>query len=93
MLRILTITVLVGLVVGNAAGKPLFEPLGPIRRMPTHTYRGMTGSMVELKDGSLLFALPVLGQSRYTGIVGRRSIDGGRTWSEAFPMQPHVPGT
>ena len=95
MLKMLVIMGLVSLVVGSSgcADEVLFEHMGPIVPMPTHTYRGMTGSMVELNDGSLLFAVPVLGESQYSGIVGRKSTDGGRTWSDEFPMQPRIPGT
>jgi len=72
--------------------RTLFEDLGPVRAMPTGTYRGMTGSIVKLRDGSLLWALPALGDAPLTGIVGRISADGGRTWGKSFSMQPSVPG-
>jgi sialidase-1 len=72
--------------------RTLFEDLGPVTAMPTGTYRGMTGSIVKLKDGSLLWALPALGDAPLTGIVGRISTDGGRTWGKSFSMQPGVPG-
>jgi len=51
------------------------------------------GDIVELKDGTLLFALhnsPVLVPNR--GILARTSTDRGRTWSEQSVLVPHLRG-
>ena len=88
---------------GEAGTKALFEDLGPVRPLSTSIfYRGYTGSIVALKDGSLLWALPVLrdappsgvvsGQVLSFGIEGRISTDGGRTWRKPFSIQPAIPG-
>ena len=79
----------------NSSVGALFEDMGSIKPMPTRWYAGLTGSIIKLQDeeGSLLWALPVLGESPFTGIVGRKSTDGGRTWGKPFSMQPSIPGT
>jgi sialidase-1 len=72
-------------------GAALFED---IRVVPlpkqTYGYRGMPGSMVELKDGRLL-----LSYSRMTpegqgdgSIAGKYSTDKGKTWGEEFILVP-----
>ena len=50
---------------------------------PTSTHRGLTGSIVELKDGSLLFAYGF-------PVMARKSLDGGRTWGPEFLIQENV---
>src|SRR5258708_6408991 len=60
---------------------------------PNRTHRGATGSMVELKDGSLLFAHANpehWTDNTRSGIVGRISRDRGRSWENPFVMQKHV---
>ena len=98
LVKTLAMVCVIGLVADplmtETEAQTLFEDMGPVKPMPTRTYRGMTGSIIRLKDaeGSLLWALPVLGESPFTGIVGRKSTDGGRTWGEPFSMQPAIPG-
>ena len=98
LVKTLAMVCVIGLVADplmtETEAQTLFEDMGPVKPMPTRTYRGMTGSIIRLKDaeGSLLWALPVLGDSPFTGIVGRKSTDGGRTWGEPFSMQPAIPG-
>lgn len=61
--------------------------------VPGRTHRGSTGSMVELRDGSLLFAHANpehWTDNRRSGILARRSTDRGRHWSEPILLQKHV---
>ena len=61
--------------------------------VPNRTHRGSTGSMVELRDGSILFAHSNpehWTENSRSGIVGRISRDRGRTWGEPFLMQKNV---
>lgn len=62
-------------------------------------HRGITGSILELKDGSLFFVYSCCegGEEdelfkKYPGgsIAGRKSTDLGRTWSKPFIVQPRV---
>jgi sialidase-1 len=69
------------------------EDLLVVPMVPGRTHRGATGSIVALKDGALLFAY---GNPQHwtdtsrSGILGRISRDGGRTWGEPFLMQKNV---
>ena len=62
----------------------------------TEQPRNTEGSILELRDGSLLFAVTrfMKGGSDFdkAHIVGRRSKDGGRTWSEARVLQENTGG-
>jgi hypothetical protein len=61
--------------------------------VPNRTHRGSTGSMVELKDGTILFAHANpehWTDNTQSGIVGRISRDRGRTWAEPFLMQRNI---
>ncbi|HID07798.1 MAG TPA: hypothetical protein EYP10_11705, partial [Armatimonadetes bacterium] len=64
------------LTVVSAFGDALFE-VTHVVKMPkrTYGYRGMNGDLLQLKDGSILYC--------YTrnGIVARKSMDRGKTWS------------
>jgi sialidase-1 len=56
----------------------------------TYGYRGMPGSIVELKDGTLLMSYSrMTPQGQADGsIVGRRSPDKGKTWGDEFTLIP-----
>jgi sialidase-1 len=61
--------------------------------VPNHTHRGITGSILELKDGSLLFAYSACEDTLVSGgggIAARKSTDGGRTWGEPYILQRTV---
>ncbi len=68
---------------GADAGEALFEEMVVVPLSPTSTHRGITGTILELKNGSLLFVYSGLG-----GIAARKSTDIGRTWSEPWLLQP-----
>lgn len=90
------LAVAVGLVVavGNAAAgnnKPLFEDHIAVPLPVSHTHRGYTGDIAQLKDGSLLLVYAAPPESpNHGGIVGRRSADGGRTWDQEFLVQANA---
>ena len=71
----------------------LSEDLLVVPMTPGRTHRGASGSIVALKNGTLLFAY---GNPEHwtdtsrSGIIGRHSHDGGRTWGEPFVMQKNV---
>ncbi len=74
-----------------------FHVTVPVPLNPAHTHRGITGSVLPLKDGSLLFAYADVGDTLRTpsgefdgGIAGRKSTDGGRTWGKPFTMVPNL---
>jgi sialidase-1 len=74
--------------ISGAATKALFEDIVVIPMPPNHTHRGTEGSIVQLKDGSLLFAIANQpNEVQQGGIIGRISGDDGRTWGEPFSMQ------
>jgi len=53
--------------------------------------RGMPGDIIELKNGTLLMCYtmtPSHGPAPH-GIVGRKSLDKGKTWSEPFSLVPN----
>ena len=61
--------------------------------IPGRTHRGATGSMVELKNGSVLFAHANpehWTNNKQSGIVARISRDRGRSWGEPFLLQKNV---
>jgi sialidase-1 len=72
----------------GATATALFEDIIVVPLLSNHTHRGISGSIVQLKDGSLLLAT---GNPRNeihpSGIIGRISRDEGRTWGEPFSMQ------
>lgn len=75
-----------------AAG-PDIENTLVVPMVPNRTHRGATGSMVELKDGSILFAHANpehWTDNTRSGVVGRLSRDRGRTWGQPFLMQKNV---
>ena len=79
-------------IAGGAAAQSgvLFEDTVPLRRQAIRTKgnRGSSGSIVALKDGSLLFACGNPGDELQTsGILGSISKDGGRTCSAPYSMQ------
>ena len=74
-----------------------FRVIVPVPLNPAHTHRGITGSVLLLQDGSLLFAYADVGDTLRTpadefsgGIAGRKSTDGGRTWGTPFTMVPNL---
>ena len=72
----------------GSATKALFEDIVVIPLPTDHTHRGYSGSIVELRDGSLLFATGnPRNEIQQSGIIGRMSRDGGRTWGDPFSMQ------
>ena len=75
------------------AGQPAFEDFLVVPMVPNRTHRGATGSIIALKDGSLLFAHA--NPEHWTvntrsGVVARFSRDRGRTWGDPFVMQKNV---
>ncbi|MCA9078582.1 MAG: exo-alpha-sialidase [Planctomycetaceae bacterium] len=64
----------------------------PTKANPRYT----EGSIIELKDGSLLFAITEFQESdsdfAKARIVARRSTDGGRTWGESHVLQENTGG-
>jgi sialidase-1 len=78
---------------GMLRAEPQFEDFLVVPMVPHRTHRGATGSMVELKDGSVLFAYANpehWTDNTHSGVVGRISHDRGRSWGDAFVMQKHV---
>jgi sialidase-1 len=79
--------------VSESAAPALFEDIVPVPLPPDYTHRGYTGSIAQLKDGSLLFACGnPRNEIQQGGIIGRISHDEGRTWqapetNEPFSMQ------
>jgi len=68
--------------------KVLFEDIVVIPLPTDRTHRGYSGSIVELRDGSLLYATGnPRNEIQQSGVIGRMSRDGGRTWGEPFSMQ------
>ena len=69
----------------------LFEDTVVVPLAPTHTHRGVSGSILERKDGSLLFACGNPADEIHpSGIIGRISADGGSTWGAPFSMQKNI---
>jgi hypothetical protein len=61
--------------------------------VPNRTHRGSTGSMIELRDGSVLFAHANREHgtdNNRSGIAARISRDRGRTWGDPFVLQKNV---
>jgi sialidase-1 len=78
---------------GMGRAEPLLEDFLVVPMVPNRTHRGSTGSMVELRDGALLFAHANpehWTDNTRSGVMGRISRDRGRTWGEPFVMQKHV---
>jgi len=85
-LSFLMATVVLAAVSGST--DPLFE----VTRMGMGPNRGL-GDIVELKDGTLLFAYhvnPTVEHGR--GILARTSKDRGRTWGDEFTLVPQLLG-
>jgi len=86
------------LVHGFAAGallgsEPLLQDSVVVPMVPNRTHRGSTGSMVELRDGSVLFAHANpehWTDNTRSGVVARISRDRGRSWESPFVLQKHV---
>lgn len=77
---------------GVCPAAPVIEDTHVVK-MPKGKYgpRGMPGDIVELKDGTLLMSYTMTascGPAPF-GIVGRKSTDKGRTWSEPFSLVPN----
>jgi sialidase-1 len=73
--------------------EPLLEDSVVVPMVPNRTHRGSTGSMVELKDGSVLFAHANPDHwtdNTRSGVVARISRDRGRTWGDPFVLQKNV---
>ena len=67
-----------------AFGGAAIEDVHPLKwKKGDHGYRGSMGDIIELKDGSLLFSFT------QNGIMGIKSTDQGRTWSETFVLVPN----
>jgi len=83
-----------GAACGAARGAdPLLEDFLVVPMVPNRTHRGSTGSMIELRDGSVLFAHANpehWTDNTRSGVAARVSRDRGRTWGEAFILQKHV---
>ncbi len=60
------------------------DPLFEVVQLETDYGPGCSGDIVELKDGTLLFATHVPLKFAGAGIVARTSKDRGRTWSKQF---------
>ena len=81
-------------------GETLFEDSAIVPLPANHTHRGITGSILELRDGRLLFVYTfvwrggdedeLLREHPDGGIAGRTSADAGRTWSKPFLVQPRI---
>ena len=72
----------------ESATKTLFEDIVVIPLPTDRTHRGMSGSIIELRDGSLLYATGnPRNEIQQSGVIGRMSRDGGRTWGDPFSMQ------
>ena len=72
----------------GSSTKALFEDIVVIPLPTDRTHRGMSGSIIELRDGSLLFATGnPRNEIQQSGVIGRISHDGGRTWGDPFSMQ------
>ncbi|MCX7425249.1 MAG: sialidase family protein [Planctomycetia bacterium] len=88
MRRSITVLVLgiLCLAAGRAVAEAPFEIVHAVK-LPkgVYGYRGGMGDIIELKDGSLLFACSPPDQ----GIAAVTSTDGGKTWSEPAPMFPN----
>jgi sialidase-1 len=83
----------IGLWAAALAAQPAFEDFLVVPMVPNRTHRGSTGSIIALKDGSLLFAHA--NPEHWTvntrsGVVARISRDRGRTWGDPFMMQNNV---
>ena len=65
----------------SESGEPQFE----VVRLKTIYARGCSGDILELKDGSLLFATHPGLEFKRDGIVARTSKDRGRTWGISMP--------
>ncbi len=83
-------TLFVAGLVAVAAVSGSSDPLFEVTRIETPPGHGGMGDIVELKDGTLLFASHIditkAPDDWTTGIVGRTSKDRGRTWSEEFSL-------
>jgi len=95
MLKILGILGIVTLLAANSgdAGEDeaLFEEMVVVPLSPTTTHRGITGTILEINDGSLLFVYSACEDTLFeetNGVAARRSEDVGRTWSEPWMLQP-----
>jgi len=76
-----------------AQGEALFSDQVVVPLPATQTHRGITGPMLELKDGSILFvydACEATPLGRSGGLEARRSTDGGRTWGEPYLFEPAI---
>jgi sialidase-1 len=73
----------------RAKGEALYSEELVVPLPPTHPHRGITGTILELKDGSLLFAYTVDDHAppESFGINARKSQDRGRTWSKPYLLQ------
>ena len=81
-LRTLFVAGVVAVTAVSASAEPLFE----VVRLKTIYARGCSGDIVELKDGTLLFATHPGLEFQRDGIVARTSKDRGRTWGEEFSL-------
>jgi len=81
-LRTLFMAGLVAMTTVCGSSDPLFE----VVRLETIYARGCSGDIVELKDGTLLFATHPGLEFQRDGIVARTSKDRGRTWGEEFSL-------
>jgi sialidase-1 len=70
-----------------------FEDILVVPMVPNRTHRGSSGSIVALRDGTLLFAHANPQHwvdTKYSGVLAHTSADQGRTWSPAFELQKNV---
>ena len=62
----------------------MFEDNVVVPLDPTHTHRGITGSILRMKDDSLLFIHAKELEPTSGWLESRRSTDNGKTWDEPF---------
>lgn len=70
----------------------MFEDCVIVPLPANRTHRGITGSILKMKDGTLLFAYSAVEGALLSkdpgGIAARKSADFGRTWGNPFLLQP-----
>jgi len=91
---------LVGCPLGQLSAATLFSENVIVPLPANHTHRGVTGSILQLSDKSLLMVYPfqwkggdenaLLEKYPTGGIAGRRSTDRGHSWSAPFLVQGPV---
>lgn len=82
----------VGAAESTRRNRAMFEDNVIVPLPGNHTHRGATGSILEMRDGTLLFAYSAVEAALLSkgpgGIAARKSSDLGKTWGEPFMLQP-----